>query len=83
MLIYRGCPEFWDNLFCIFAAGCKNIVIKNSSMKKHLPFKEANIEEIVNGLIELTNNFVGVSMGSEVPLDYNSEWDVIIGVRRK
>ena len=52
-------------------------------MEKNLSFKEANIEEIVNGLIELTNNFAGVSKGSEVPLDYNSEWDVIIGVRRK
>ena len=47
-------------------------------------FKEANIEDIVKSLIELTNRMKFLSPAkSEVPLDYNPEWDVIIGVRRK
>ena len=52
-------------------------------MEKNLSFKEADIEEIVNGLIDLSENLKGVPTGGEVPLDYNSEWNVIIGVRRK
>ena len=52
-------------------------------MEKNLSFKEANIEGIVNGLIDLSDNLGGVPTGGEVPLDYNSEWNVIIGVRRK
>lgn len=52
-------------------------------MEKNLSFKEANIEDIVNGLIELTNNLGVASAGGEVTLDYNSEWNVIIGIRRK
>ena len=51
-------------------------------MEKNLSFREADIEGIVNGLIELSDNLGGVPTGGEVPLDYNSEWNVIIGIRR-
>jgi hypothetical protein len=52
-------------------------------MEKNLSFREADIEGIVDGLIELSENLNGMPTGGEVSLDYNSEWNVYIGVRRK
>lgn len=47
-------------------------------------FKETNIEQTVKGLIELVNRFGGINpIGSQVLLEYDSEWDVVIGIKRK
>ena len=82
--MFWGCCEFCNNPYIIFVPDIWIIHLINYLKMEKKSFKEANIEDIVKSLIELTNRMKFLSPAkSEVPLDYNPEWDVIIGVRRK